>query len=139
VRLTEAGREVRTGFASELLISDGMVEEFGGRGETAGGAKKRKAAAGKTAARAGLAGAAQGGAGTAENAVAGVPVQARLTAEGEAVAARIREWRAAEAKRLKVPAYVVMHDRTVTALAGIRPRNPKELLAILGLCSDGRG
>ena len=39
-----------------------------------------------------------------------------LTAEDEALAARLREWRAAEAKRLRVPAYVVMHDRTLTAL-----------------------
>jgi superfamily II DNA helicase RecQ len=78
----------------------------------------------------------------------------RLPAEGEALAARIREWRGAEAKRLRVPAYVVMHDRTVTALAQTRPRSPKELLAIdgigpakvekfgeaiLGLCAGGPG
>jgi ATP-dependent DNA helicase RecQ len=56
-----------------------------------------------------------------------------LTAEGEALAGRIREWRSAEAKRLKVPAYVVLHDRTLTALAGARPRNPRELLGIDGM------
>jgi superfamily II DNA helicase RecQ len=57
----------------------------------------------------------------------------RLTADGEAVAGRIREWRAAEAKRLKVPAYVVLHDRTLAALAQARPRNPRELLGIDGI------
>jgi RecQ family ATP-dependent DNA helicase len=113
VRLTEAGQDVRAGFAAELLISDGMVEEFGGRGETAGLAKKGKGATG--------------------NGVTSAAVQVRLTAEGEAVAARIREWRAAEAKRLRVPAYVVLHDRTVSALAQARPGNPKELLAIGGM------
>ena len=59
------------------------------------------------------------------------PVQ--LSAESETLAARIRDWRAAEAKRLKVPAYVVLHDRTLTALAQSRPKNPRELLAIDGM------
>jgi superfamily II DNA helicase RecQ len=67
----------------------------------------------------------------AANVVAAEP--RALTAEGEALAGRIREWRAAEAKRLKVPAYVVLHDRTLTALAGARPRNPRELLNIDGM------
>jgi superfamily II DNA helicase RecQ len=57
----------------------------------------------------------------------------RLTADGEALALRIREWRAAEAKRLRVPAYVVMHDKTVLALAQARPRNPNQLLMIDGI------
>jgi superfamily II DNA helicase RecQ len=71
--------------------------------------------------------------------------------DGETLQARIKEWRAGEAKRLRVPAYVVLHDRTVTAIALTRPRNPKQLLeidgigpakvekfgaAILGLCGD---
>jgi len=56
-----------------------------------------------------------------KSAVGNVAVEAEpraLSAEGEALAGRIREWRAAEAKRLKVPAYVVLHDRTLVALAG---------------------
>ena len=57
----------------------------------------------------------------------------RLTADGEALAARLREWRAAEAKRLRVPAYVVLHDRTLRALAQARPSNPKQLLEISGM------
>jgi len=46
VRLTEAGLEMRAGSAVELLISDGVVEEFGGRVEMAPRTKKRKAANG---------------------------------------------------------------------------------------------
>ena len=57
----------------------------------------------------------------------------KLSAEGRMLAARLREWRAAEAKRLGVPAYVVMHDRTLTAVAQTRPRNPRELLEINGM------
>jgi len=49
------------------------------------------------------------------------------------LAARIKEWRAEEAKRLRVPAYVVMHDRTLTAVALARPRNPRQLLEIDGM------
>jgi ATP-dependent DNA helicase RecQ len=148
VRLTDAGRNVRAGFTAELLVSDGMVEEFGGRGQTAARTKMAKTAAVNGA------DAKLSKAGKAPTPASGgtSPVKPPLTAEGEAVAARIKEWRATEAKRLRVPAYVVMHDRTLSALAQARPRNPKELLeidgigpskvekfgeAILGLCADG--
>jgi superfamily II DNA helicase RecQ len=56
-----------------------------------------------------------------------------LSEDGEALAARLREWRAAEAKRLRVPAYVVLHDRTLNALALARPANPRQLLEIDGV------
>jgi superfamily II DNA helicase RecQ len=45
----------------------------------------------------------------------------------------LREWRSAEAKRLRVPAFVVMHDRTILAVARKRPGNPRELLGIDGI------
>jgi len=120
VRLTDTGREMRAG-PSELLISDGIVEEFAGLDSAAPAERKAKAPV-----RAGVQlSTGQKTPGTAE------PV--RLTAEGEALAGRIKEWRAAEAKRLKVPAYVVLHDRTLAALAHARPGNPKELLGIDGI------
>ena len=56
-----------------------------------------------------------------------------LSEEGEAIAARLREWRAGEAKRLGVPAYVVLHDRTLTAIAQDKPTNPNQLLGISGM------
>jgi len=117
LRLTEAGREVRTGRPLELLISDGIVKEFGGGASAPARARKPKNV--------------QAGTGAAKTAEAVVPVQ--LSKDGEAVAARIREWRASEAKRLKVPAYVVLHDRTLTAVAHACPRTPNDLLRIDGI------
>jgi superfamily II DNA helicase RecQ len=120
VRLTDAGREVRASSPLELLISDGIVEEFAGNGP-APIRPKKKPPTQKSAA------VALGG----KVPVPDEPI--RLTAEGEQLAGRIREWRATEAKRLKVPAYVVLHDRTLAALARARPKNPRELLGIDGI------
>jgi ATP-dependent DNA helicase RecQ len=50
-----------------------------------------------------------------------------------ALLARLREWRAAEAKRRRVPAYVIFHDATLAALASRRPRNRSGLLAVKGV------
>jgi superfamily II DNA helicase RecQ len=135
VRLTEAGREPRAGTNLELLISDGIVEEFGGRAQAP--SRARKAKAGKIAVQAGPAKAGLAPPEPVKAAIArdsgAKAAAAPLTASEEALAVRIKEWRAAEAKRLRVPAYVVLHDRTVTALAQARPGNPKQLLAIDGM------
>jgi superfamily II DNA helicase RecQ len=112
VRLTDAGLEVRRTTPLALLLSDGIVDGLGGREKTP--ARKTKAVAKKP----------------------GIKVEAGpavLTAEVEALAAQLREWRAAEAKRLRVPAFVVMHDRTLMAVAQARPANPRELLEIDGM------
>ncbi len=116
VRLTEAGLEVRAMTPLALLIGDGIAREFGGRAEEPARSKRAKA--------------------IARNAGAKPETEAppvKLTAEQEELAARLKEWRAAEAKRLKVPAYVVLHDRTLTALAAARPATPNQLLAIDGI------
>jgi ATP-dependent DNA helicase RecQ len=151
VRLTERGLELRATASVELLIADGVVEEFGGRAAAPAArpsAKPSKASAGpaKAAVSSSI------GAGKSAGAKPPAAEPVRLTPAGEALAARIREWRAAEAKRLRVPAYVVLHDRTVAALAQARPANPRQLLeidgmgpakverfgeAILGLCGEG--
>jgi superfamily II DNA helicase RecQ len=128
VRLTEAGRELRAGSHLELLISDGMVEEFGGRVEAPTRGKRAKI--GKTPAEVGKA---KTGTGRDDRAKTAVTTATPLTAIEEALAERIKEWRAGEAKRLRVPAYVVLHDRTVKALAQARPGNPKQLLEIDGM------
>jgi superfamily II DNA helicase RecQ len=57
----------------------------------------------------------------------------KLTAAGEALAARLKEWRAAEAKQLGVPAFLVLHDRTLTTIAHTRPANLRQLLEINGI------
>jgi RecQ family ATP-dependent DNA helicase len=133
VRLTARGLDVRATTPLALLISDGVVEEFGARGETATRTKKSKSSASKSAKP------------------DAAPV--KLTAEQEALATRLREWRAAEAKKLGLPAYVILHDRTLTGIACTRPANPRQLLdvdgmgpakvekfgaAILGLCGTTR-
>jgi RecQ family ATP-dependent DNA helicase len=110
VRLTPAGLETRAIASVDLLLSDGVVEEFGGRGTAPARTRKPKSAA---------------KASTAE------PVA--LSAKGEALAARLKEWRVAEAKRLGLPAYMVLPDRTLAAVAQTRPANPRQLLEISGM------
>ncbi|HWE84527.1 MAG TPA: ATP-dependent DNA helicase RecQ [Terracidiphilus sp.] len=56
-----------------------------------------------------------------------------LTPAGAALAERLRAWRTAEAKRLGVPAYTVLHDRTLHGIAATRPSTPHQLLAIEGM------
>jgi RecQ family ATP-dependent DNA helicase len=116
VRLTEAGLELRENTPVALLISDGVVEEFAMRTASTTRQKKPKGAAAKP---------------VPQKSAAAAPM--KLTAEGEVVAARLREWRASEARRLGVPAYLVLHDRTLTALAAERPKNPNEMLRIDGI------
>jgi RecQ family ATP-dependent DNA helicase len=114
VRLTERGFATRPGRVEVLLISDGIAEEFAGNGPS----RSRKKAA-KPAGNRGP---------------GALPLEpAAWTAEQETVAARIREWRAAEAKRLRVPAYVVLHDRSLNALAQARPQTLRALLEIDGI------
>ena len=43
-----------------------------------------------------------------------------------------REWRRETAKRLCVPAFVVMHDTSLEELCRVRPRTPNELLQVYG-------
>ncbi len=45
----------------------------------------------------------------------------------------LRRWRAGAARAAGVPAYVVMHDATLTALASLRPKTTEGLLAVPGL------
>ena len=55
-----------------------------------------------------------------------------LSPAQDKLAALLKQWRAAEAKRLGVPAYVVLHDRTVTALAVGRPEIPGSCWRLTG-------
>jgi len=76
-----------------------------------------------------------------------------LSAADEELAKKLREWRTGEAKRLGVPAYVVMHNQALAAVAQARPATPRQLLsvkgmgdakvekfgeAILKICADGK-
>jgi RecQ family ATP-dependent DNA helicase len=121
VRLTEAGLELRATTPVELLLSDGVVEEFGGRVPAPVRAKKAQAAAKADLAK-------SGGTPTA----LGIK-PAPLSAKSEALAIRLKEWRTAEAKRLGVPAFMVLNDRTLAALSQARPANPRQLLEVSGM------
>jgi superfamily II DNA helicase RecQ len=96
-----------------LLIADGIVEEF-----DAGGPPPRRSKPAKS---------------TARKPAASAPISRQPTPASEALAARLREWRAAEAKRLGIPAYFVLQGSTLEAVAFARPVNPAQLLAIDGI------
>jgi DNA helicase-2/ATP-dependent DNA helicase PcrA len=51
----------------------------------------------------------------------------------EELLARLREWRAKRARMLKVPAYVVFTDATLTAIAEQRPMDTAALVSIAGI------
>jgi ATP-dependent DNA helicase RecQ len=116
VRLTPAGHDPRPSALLTLLMSDGIVEEFRSRPATPTRSKRPGPSANRAAAK--------------------VPSDASpavATPETEHLAARLREWRIVEAKRLGVPAYVVLHDRTLNTIALTRPAHPDQLLAIDGI------
>jgi superfamily II DNA helicase RecQ len=113
VMLTDAGRKVSAATPLELLIADGIVEEFGSSAAPPRSSKPPKSASRKPAAMAAL------------------PPQP--TPASEALAAQLREWRTAEAKRLRVPSYIVLHNRALLEVALARPTNPAQLLAIDGI------
>jgi RecQ family ATP-dependent DNA helicase len=112
ISLTDAGEEVRPMTPLPLLISDGVVEEFGGAAEAPVRERKKKAA---------------------KSAGAGPPEPLVLDKDAQALSERLREWRAAEAKRLRVPAFLVMPEGTLTRVAFMRPRNASQLMAIDGI------
>ncbi|MBS1803268.1 MAG: ATP-dependent DNA helicase RecQ [Acidobacteria bacterium] len=109
VSLSRLGKEARSASQVDLLISDGIAEEFATLTAQRGSRKTVK---------------------TPKRAAA---TPANLSADGEALASQLKEWRMSEAKRLRVPPYCVLHDRTITAVALARPGNPRELLAIEGI------
>jgi RecQ family ATP-dependent DNA helicase len=114
VMLTEAGRESRAVEQAELLICDGVVAEF--IKSSADTVRVKKSTAGKKPAK------------SPQDLVA-----ATLSAADEELAERLRAWRTGEAKRLGVPAYVVMHNQALAAVAQTRPTTPRQLLSVKGM------
>jgi len=125
-RLTESGLRTRNLSNLELLLDDGIAEEF-----AAPDAHKR---ARKTSKRdAGPEGKTINRSATQATRRVESALPQTLSTDGEALAARLKEWRTGEAKRLRIPAFCVMHDRTITAVAFARPTNPRQLLEIDGI------
>jgi RecQ family ATP-dependent DNA helicase len=114
ITLTDAGSELRAGTEVELLLSDGVVKDFGRRIELPVKAKKSVGS-------------------RAAPAPAAAQAAVQLTPESQALALRLREWRSGEARRLGLPAYMVLSDRSLKALAETRPANPNQLLSIDGI------
>jgi ATP-dependent DNA helicase RecQ len=141
ISLTDAGMDVRANTPLALLFSDGIVEEFGGTRSSVSrksAPPKRKPAPDKPAAPASQSPPSNASTYAVParpiaqpNPAPEVPIV--LKGPSAALAERLKDWRAAEAKRLGVPAYVVLHNRTLNALAAARPQNPRELLGIEGM------
>ena len=110
VRLSETGKVARSASPLDLLISDGIAEEFATLTVPKGSRRIPKPP--KDTPR---------------------PAPTSLSTDGEALATRLKEWRTTEAKRLRVPPYCVLHDRSLLSVALTCPTNPRELLAIEGI------
>jgi hypothetical protein len=133
VMLTETGLDVRPAAPLALLIGDGIADEFSAGSADLPRQKKARTPgqiadqiAGQSADRAAGRPAGEKSNGITTN-------RAPASAGSEVLAATLREWRTAEAKRLRVPAFVVLHDRTLRAVALARPANVAQLLAIDGI------
>jgi ATP-dependent DNA helicase RecQ len=51
----------------------------------------------------------------------------------EATVAALREWRIGEARRRAIAPFIILHDRTLMAIAAARPRSTAELLEVPGI------
>ncbi len=58
-----------------------------------------------------------------------------LSADDEALFQTLRQWRADTAREQGVPAYVILHDKTLRELAQVRPRSHGMLASITGMGS----
>jgi ATP-dependent DNA helicase RecQ len=54
-------------------------------------------------------------------------------APDQATVSALREWRLAEARRRAIAPFIILHDRTLMAIAAARPRSTDELLAVPGI------
>ena len=56
-----------------------------------------------------------------------------LSAADAALLERLRTWRNGQAREQSVPAYVIFHDATLSAIAAAHPRNMADLSSIHGI------
>jgi ATP-dependent DNA helicase RecQ len=71
--------------------------------------------------------------GKAKTSTSRAPKAVMDDAHSQALFEALRSWRAARAKQDNVPAYVVMHDTTLQALAETKPTRMNDLIGISGL------
>jgi len=121
--LTEEGLGIRETTPLALLLSDGIAEEFASADP--GMKRKRKMESGGKSSGLKSSGAKASGGATSES--------VELTSTSAALAAKLKEWRTSEAKRLHVPPFIVCHDRALNAVAAARPENLRQLLEVDGI------
>ena len=56
-----------------------------------------------------------------------------LTKTGQQLEQALKSWRMTVAKKLGMPPFVVLHDRTLRAIAHARPTTPNQLQQISGM------
>ncbi len=131
VRLSALGLEVRQSIPLPLLIGDGVADEFGGRFDPPSDpwmrSKKPKLTRPK------LVHEDPKPAKTPAPRSEFHPATPEEQALAQSIEAKLRDWRATEAKRLGVPACVVLYDRALAAVAQARPTNPQQLSQIAGI------
>ncbi len=64
---------------------------------------------------------------------ASTEIPEELSFEGQALETALKSWRTGLAKKLGMPPFVVLHDRTLRAIAQQRPQTPNQLQAISGM------
>ena len=62
-------------------------------------------------------------------------VHSSLSAADEALFQVLRQWRSDTAKEQAVPAYVILHDKTLRELAEVRPLSRGLLATVIGMGS----
>jgi len=60
-------------------------------------------------------------------------VSAEMPPADQALLDSLKAWRLGEARQQNVPAYVIFHDRTLAAIAALRPTDLEALSAIDGI------
>ena len=121
--LAENGVKLRARDQFELLVSDGVVD--GLRSESAPETRKKTAGAvgvGKTTTKT-----------VAKTKIVEASTRLPLSADAEAIAERLRTWRTSEAKRLKIPPYLILLDNKLREIAQTHPKNLRQLEELAGL------
>jgi superfamily II DNA helicase RecQ len=114
--LTPLGRDVMAGRVEEVGMSIPTRRE-----ETVGRRRKKRRVSSLPASRS---------RGLVPDSAAGVSQE---PAPDQATATALREWRLAEARRRAIAPFIILHDRTLMAIAAARPQSTAALMAVPGI------
>lgn len=135
VWLESASRGAGASASAELRLIDVPVASSKGRGRGRG---RTSGARGRGTRRDKDSGRASSSSSSSSSSRASRPSRAKGAAGRRAEAASplegaLRAWRTAEAKKRRVPAFRILTDRTLQAIAAARPRSEQELLDVTGM------